>query len=362
MADTTSNEPAQVYSGLKALAFTDRLEALREKRLAAPVNIRIKPINRCNHDCWYCAYRASNLQLGQDIDLEDSIPRDKMMEIVDDIVAMGVKGVTFTGGGEPLLYKPLPDCVERLAAGGVKIGALTNGSNLKGRMAEVFARHATWIRVSIDGWSNESYAKLRNLGENAFDKIMGNLEAFSETGTSCVLGASVIIGEDNHSHVYDLCRSLKKVGVEHVKLAGVITSNDGAENNAYHRKLKPRITEEIERAKTLDDERFRVIDHYHELDERFARPYHICPTIQFTPVIGADCMVYTCQDKAYTKDGTLGSIRERSFREFWFSEENRKSAFAIDPTVDCPHNCASHRKNMVVTDFLGIDPDHLAFV
>jgi MoaA/NifB/PqqE/SkfB family radical SAM enzyme len=354
--------PAQVYSNLKALAFPDRLQALRERRLAAPVNIRIKPINHCNHDCWYCAYRVSNLQLGQDIDLKDAIPREKMFEIVEDVIAMGVKAITFSGGGEPLLYKPLPECIDRLAAGGLRIGALTNGSNLKGRMADAFAAHGTWVRVSIDGWDGPSYAAARHLPEDAFDRLLANLKAFAGRGTRCVLGASIIVGEKNHDHLYDLCSKLKDCGLQQIKLAGVITSNDGAENNAYHLRFYDRVGKEIERALSLNGDDFRVVDHYHLLAERFERKYHYCPNIQFTPVIGADCIVYTCQDKAYTQGGTLGSIRDRSFREFWFSEENRARAYAVDPAVHCPHNCASHEKNKLVSDFLATDEEHMMFV
>jgi len=47
------------------------------------------------------------MQLGEDMDQKDQIPEDKMMEIVEDLVNMGVKAVTFSGGGEPFLYKPL---------------------------------------------------------------------------------------------------------------------------------------------------------------------------------------------------------------------------------------------------------------
>jgi MoaA/NifB/PqqE/SkfB family radical SAM enzyme len=354
--------PAQVYSNLKALAYPDRLDALRHRRLAAPVNVRLKPINRCNHDCWYCAYRVSSLQLGQDMDLRDAIPRDKVFEIVEDIVTMGVKAVTFSGGGEPLLYKPLPECVERLAVGGVRVGALTNGSNLKGRVADAFAAHATWVRVSVDGWDGPSYARARHLPEDAFDRLIVNLKSFAARGSRCTLGASIIIGEDNHEHLYDLCRTLKDAGVQQIKLAGVIIGNDGTANNAYHRRLMPRVNQEIERAKSLDGDGCRVVNHYHLLAERFERRYHLCPTIQFTPVIGADCAVYTCQDKAYTEAGFLGSIKDRSFREFWFSEENRQRAFAINPAHDCPHNCACHEKNVLVTDFLATDEEHLVFV
>jgi len=357
-----AEKPAQVYSTLKALAFQDRIDALREERLAAPVNIRIKPINHCNHDCWYCAYRVSNLQLGEDMNLRDAIPEAKMMEIIDDIGVMGVKAVTFTGGGEPLIYKPIAECVRRLAGYGVKVGSLTNGSNLKGEVADAFAEHGTWLRVSIDGWDGKSYGEARNVGEKSFDKLVANMADFVKRGSKCILGASIIIGERNHTHLYELCSKLKDAGLEQIKLAGVIVSNHGAENNAYHRELKPRVTEEIARVKNLNDDQFHVVDHYHELDERFQRRYHFCPTIQFTPVIGADSVVYACQDKAYTEQGALGSLKDRSFKDFWFSEENRKRAFAIDPAAHCPHNCANHQKNVVVTDFMATDEEHLMFV
>ncbi len=66
----------KLYSMLKPFRFPGHLEAVRERCLEAPVNIRIKPMNRCNHDCWYCAYRVSNLQLGEDMDVKDLIPTD----------------------------------------------------------------------------------------------------------------------------------------------------------------------------------------------------------------------------------------------------------------------------------------------
>ena len=354
---------ARLYSSMKFLRFTDRLEAVRERRVLAPVHIRIKPTNRCNHDCWYCAYRVGNLQLGEDMREEDSIPEAKMFEIVDDIVAMGVKAVTFSGGGEPLLYKPLPEVVERLAAGGVKVASLSNGANLKGRMAEVFAAHGTWLRVSVDGWDDESYCKARGAKGDAFTRLLDNLSDFSARGSACVLGISFIIGQDNHSHVLEVCRTFKACGVNHVKLSGAVVANDLAANNRYHREFMKAVSAQISQAQAeLNDERFTVIDHYHELEERFEKPYHICPFLQFLTVIGADQTVYTCQDKAYTQTGTLGSIKDRSFKDFWFSEENRERIFRLDPARDCGHHCVTHAKNEAIMEYLSIDPEHGMFV
>jgi sulfatase maturation enzyme AslB (radical SAM superfamily) len=53
-----------VYSKLKFLRFRDQLDALESEHIAPPVHVRIKPMNPCDHDCWYCAYHDKNLQLG----------------------------------------------------------------------------------------------------------------------------------------------------------------------------------------------------------------------------------------------------------------------------------------------------------
>ncbi|MAF95236.1 MAG: radical SAM protein [Rhodospirillaceae bacterium] len=363
-----------IYSPMKFLGFPDRLKGVRERRVLSPVSIRIKPMNHCNHDCWYCAYRVSNLQLGEDMNLRDKIPEDKMFEIADDIVSLGVRAVTFSGGGEPLIYKPLPDVIERLAEGGVRIGSLTNGANLKGRVADAFAEHGTWVRISIDSWDDESCVESRKVKSGEFTAIMNNVRDFIARDSKCILGISFIIGKKNAPHIYDVCKMLKGIGVNHVKLAATVISNAGRENNEYHAEFQDTARAGIEKALELADESFQVLDHYHEAEERFDKDYEICPFLNFLTVIGADLNVYTCQDKAYTDGGMLGSIKDRSFKDFWFSDENHKRLYAVNPSRDCRHHCVTHAKNLAVfealestpdesvLDALDIDPDHGVFV
>jgi len=360
----------RLYSHLKFLNFSDNIEALRDRRIAAPVHMRIKPINHCNHSCWYCAYRVDQLQLGEDMDLKDKIPTDKMFEIVDDIIDMRVKAVTFSGGGEPLIYKPLPDVIDRLAEGGVAVAALSNGANLKGRMADAFAEHGTWIRVSMDAWDDASYMTSRSVRDGEFTRIIDNLRAFAVRDTKCVLGVSYIVSQDNHEHILSMCELLKDVGVNHVKLAAAVVSNDVHENNLYHRKIMDQVTAQIEQAQKLRTPNFTVLNHYHEAEERFDKDYDICPFLMFLTVIGADQTVYTCQDKAYNTKGKLGSIKDQSFKDFWFSEANQKRLFEVSPSKDCQHHCVTHAKNLALMEYMDepfdllhdIDSDHGLFV
>jgi MoaA/NifB/PqqE/SkfB family radical SAM enzyme len=352
----------RVYSNLKVFGYPDRLAAIAAGEVPAPVHVRIKPINHCNHGCWYCAYRADQLQLGEGMDLRDRLPEAKLFEIADDLVAMDVKAVTFSGGGEPLLYRALPEVVERLGRGGVRVAALTNGANLKGRMADAFAAHGTWVRVSIDAWDDASYAKSRGVKEGEFSRVIENLRAFIARGSNCVLGASFIVGRDNIDHLEEACALLKNIGVHHVKLSAAIISNDVAENNAYHRAFAECAAEQVARTCALADARFTVANHYHEMDGRFTKPYASCPFARMLTVIGADGVVYFCQDKAYTETGALGSIKDRRFRDFWFSAENKARLEALDPSRDCNHHCVAHAKNLALTEYFATDPAHGAFV
>jgi sulfatase maturation enzyme AslB (radical SAM superfamily) len=229
-------------------------------------------------------------------------------------------------------------------------------------MADAFAKHGTWVRISTDAWDDASFARSRGVRQGDFTHLLRNIREFVARDTRCVLGISFIVDANNCDHLHEACALLKDAGANHVKISGVVVSNDGAENNAYHAQIRERVDAQIELSRALADQRFQIIDHYHELEERFDKSYHTCPYLNFLTVIGADCVVYTCQDKAFTVSGTLGSIKERRFRDFWFSEENRKRIYSLDPSQECRHHCVTHGKNLALVDLLSIDPDHGVFV
>lgn len=349
----------RVYSSLKPLRFLDRFKPGPVK---APVQVRIKPVNACNHNCWYCAYRVDNLQLGSGMDARDRLTAAKFDEIASDLASMGVKAVTFSGGGEPLIHARLPNAVRRLAAGGMRIGILTNGSLLRGEAAETLAAHATWVRVSMDGWDGPSYAASRGCGEDEFAEVMANLERFSAAAPACLLGASFIISRRNAEHILEFCRRAKDAGVRSVKLSACVTGNSTQENDDYHATIEKRVAEQIDECLKLAGPGFEVVNHYHRMSGRFDKTYRACRIGQLLTVIGADQNVYICQDKAYTVAGRLGSIAERSFKDFWFSEENSRALHAIDPSRDCRHHCVAHLKNLLLDEILDLDPAHSDFV
>lgn len=353
---------ATYYSPLKFLQFHQHLQAIRDGNLLAPVHIRVKPTNRCNHKCWFCAYRTKDLALGDEMREQDSIPAEKMLALAQEFVEIGVKAVTFSGGGEPLLYKPLPEVIDILATGGIRVAALSNGANLKGRMADAFAQHGTWIRISLDAWDDDSYINSRGARPHEFTRLLDNIRAFSDRDTQCVLGVSFIVTHENHQHIAEVCQLLKNCGVNHVKLSGAVVSNDVKGNNNYHQSIKEEVARQIALTKPLIDDKFTLVNHYHDLEDRFEKNYHNCPFLHFLTVIGADQNVYTCQDKAYTQSGRIGSISDITFKDFWFSQENQHFLQTFNPSLQCHHHCVSHAKNLAINEYLSLDQEHSYFV
>jgi MoaA/NifB/PqqE/SkfB family radical SAM enzyme len=353
-----------LYTKLKIFHYQSKVDSLPTDHPAIlpPIHIRIKPTNICNHRCWYCAYKAEGLQLGKDMVTKDTIPLPKMMEIVSDIAEMGVKAVTFSGGGEPFCYPHLVPVLKELIRYKIKIASLTNGALLCGEAAELFAKHGTWVRVSMDGWDDASYKKYRGVKDGEFTRIIQNIRAFNAMKTQCQLGVSVILDKDNYSHFFELASLLKNIGVDSVKVSPCIVANTSEENNKYHDPFFSAAEAIIKKAvATLADKNFELYNAYHRQEISFQKDYRWCPYLQILPIIGADLNVYSCQDKAYNLDcGLVGSIRDVRFKDFWFSDKNK--FFKIDPSRDCAHHCVADAKNRLVHEYLEADPVHLGFV
>jgi MoaA/NifB/PqqE/SkfB family radical SAM enzyme len=343
------------YSKLKILHYKDKLDTL-VKEPTAPLHVRIKPTNACNHNCVYCSYQNSYGQLGKDMDKKDSIPFEKMSEIIQNCYDIGVKAVTFSGGGEPLVYKNIKETLKLAKRRDLKIGILTNGSLLFGDIADTVSRCATWVRISMDGWDNVSYKHYRNCGEKDFDRLIKNIGEFMCLETNCVLGVNIIVDDYNARHVFDLVKLVYSLGVRSIKISPCIISNESKVNNAYHLKIASIVNGELAKIFAAG---INVYNSYHLQLEGFKKEYTWCPYIQILPIIGADLNVYCCHDKAYNKDtGILGSIKDKSFTEMWF--DGKEKFYKINPSLHCNHHCITDNTNKMILEYLAVE--HREFV
>ena len=344
------------YSDLKIFGYPEKIRSFQEGRLTAPIYVRIKPTNRCNHGCRWCCYSDGTIRprdTGADDHLQskmhetmrehDEMPPEKAADLIDDLAAMGVKAVTFSGGGEPLLYSGICMLLERCLQLGLKYSAITNGHLLTGDRGSLLSM-ASWVRVSIDYATPGQIERSRNIAASSFDRILANLRQFSKLAAlnACALGVNFIVTRENCDWLCAAAQQLKMAGVENVRFSPVYVAGF----REYHEPIRQHVEAQLALVQRLCDDRFSVNSTY-DIDspsKQTSRPFKLCRYLETVPVVGADLNVYACHNTAYSEHGLLGSIKDRKFSEMWFAPETRVKMLALDPSRVCNHECANHSK------------------
>lgn len=354
----------QRYGSLKFFWHHDKMDAIRKGIVTSPIYVRLKPTNHCNHHCSFCSYDP----VEGDISVRDSmnnrddeIPKDKLLEIIRDFRDMGVKAVTFSGGGEPLLHPNISEAMQKSLDYDIDLSIITNGQRLNEDRAQILA-NAHWVRVSSDASDAKTFSKIRKVPENWFYELTENIEKFSKIKNhNCELGINFVVHQQNFNQVYRSVQHFKNLGVNHVKITPKWVSNF----MEYHSSIKDSVIDQIREAKNLSQDGFSVYDTYENdfsMSSVAERNYPRCYIMQIVPVIGANSRVYFCHDKAYSTSGELGSIKDRSFKELWFSETTEKIFKNFDPRKCCKHHCANDSKNAMINSALNCYGDDINFI
>lgn len=349
------------YSELKLFHHLDRMEGLLQGERVAPIYIRIKPTNVCNQNCFYCVYANDRVFEGRTVDKRESIEWNCLERTLYELSDIGVKAVTFSGGGEPLCYHSIQETLNLVQKLGIDYSMISNGQALEGENAELLT-NAKWVRISLDSSKADVYEKIRKV--NTYNKVINNIEQFAKCKKKdCTLGINCVITKENATDVYNICKLSKNLGADNIKLSPImVKENEGK----YHDEIMKIVSEQIVRAKEdLESKSFRIVDKYTDdmaMTNCFTKSYRRCVIQEFFAVIAADSRVYRCHQRAYTKSGFLGDLTTKSFKEIWYSEDTVKLVREYDACRECRFRCAFDERNMLLNDFLSIDSNHVNFI
>ncbi|MBF0409943.1 MAG: radical SAM protein [Candidatus Riflebacteria bacterium] len=354
-----SNNP---YSNLKIFWHNEKLKAISNKEITAPVYVRVKPTNKCNHHCFYCSYNDKDLRLREGVRFEDEIPWPILQKTIDDFHSIGVKAITFSGGGEPLVYPHIEQAAQMILEKNIDLSLITNGQLLRGSVADLFCR-AKWVRISMDAATAETFSKIRNISSNCFFELIKNIEHFAATKNSdCEFGVNFVVNHENVHQTYEMAKLIKSLGANHIKYTARITKD----LFDYHKDFKEEAIFQIRRAvDDLADEKFKVINKYEDdfnLSMVFERSYSFCPINQIVTVIGADSKIYPCHDKAYVLGAEIGDLHQMSFKDIWFSEDTKKLFESFNSMVQCRHHCVYDDRNILINEILKSHGQHVNFI
>lgn len=335
---------ARQFSSDKILKHLDRVNSWLRGMNPPPVTVELDMTNICNHKCpecsgWYFQNRN-----------REFLPVDLAKRIVKQLAKANVRGIIFTGGGEPLCHPDIITAVQLAYDLGLDIGFITNGSLITQENAEVLLKCCTWIRISLDSASKETFKKAHGLGQDAFQKVINNIRLLVKTkktlNSPVTIGVGYLTCDYTNTGMLKAVRLCKKLAVDYLQFRPMQLHRNG--KFRYH---KDGIIKYIDKCMKEGGNGLKILCSKHKYDmmqdKEYGRYYKKCYGHQFATVIAADSKMYLCCHMRGNKKYCIGDLRKNTLQEIWDSKRRKIVAENIDFN-DCVPLCRDNTFNQIL--------------
>ena len=351
-------------------------EVLKHAPDHAPISINLDLTTACNYRCGHCV----------DLDILNTGIRhdhERLMDALGVMADRGLKSVIIIGGGEPTAYPAFGEVVRLLKKRDISIGVVTNGSLMK-RVEDVcdVLDERDWVRLSLDSADNDTFAKMHRPGNKkcTLDWICEHIPPIKARNPAFDIGFSFIIvwndcsanSEqiiDNTDEIYRAAERAKKYQFDYISFKPFLTRAE--ENNAeivelvrdseaHVRDTVGLIRREVDRAKTLADDSFRVVEstNLRVLENNSYSDYTRQPRnchMQFFRQVLSPLGVYNCPVYRHVPQALVGD------KDAYSTPERRTEALqntlrlidAFDASQECREvTCLYNSANWFIEDLI----------
>ncbi len=339
----------------KILWHQDRLNKWSNNETFYPVTIEIDPSNACNQDCVWCCWDEHRND-------KTIMSKELLEKIVRDIAGVGVKGLIWTGGGEPLINRHVPYGMKLAKELGMENGLFTNGILLTPDIVPTVIKSCTWVRISLGAATSETFEKCH--GTKDFNRVIENVREVvrirKDIKNGVSFGLSMMVHPENYHEIYDEAKLAKELGADYFQ--GKPLNQMGSENAQWwNNKVIPL----FQKAKAeLEDNKFEILttqytwDKYDDQGFRFfsqtAMDLNVseqekkkCYVHNFVTAITANGDVAFCKNLRDKREFILGNLKTQTFEEIWKSEKRKEAIKKID-CDQCGVFCQNGRLNQML--------------
>lgn len=322
-----------------------------------PRELYLETTNRCNELCDQCPRTHLKREAERDLALEE------VVRISDQLPAL--ERVVLHGLGEPMLNAELPAIVAHLRKRGAYVLFNSNATALSERMGRALIEaDLNELRVSLDGATAGTYARVRGVSEKTLPKILRNLSQFTQIQRA--LGAErprlsfwFTAMRENLPELPRLVDLALETGVREIYVQRLIYFGEGLarEEQALFNRAQQEELEIIRQTEQRCQEHglaFRAtgattpIEYLgHKTDDVLRRPWSPCQRPRKLAYITATGNVFSCCFAPFhpgpASTRVLGNVFEQSFAEIWNGPryQSFRAAFDSDEPWDQCAGCGS---------------------
>lgn len=312
-----------------------------------PIYMEISPSGACNHRCTFCAldymeYRPRFLQT--------SLLKERLSELG----SLGLKSIMMGGEGEPLLHRDMAEIILHAKGSGIDVAMTTNGVLLTKEFAREALQSISWIKVSINAGTPESYGRIHRTKQDDFERVLANLatavQVGRELGAECVIGAQMILLPENAAEVQELVAYCRAAGLRYLVIKPYSQHHRSITHEYEDFDYGPYIGM-VRQLETCNDSQFQVVFRENTMRkmQRDRRGYERCQALPFWSYIDSDGNVWGCSAYLGDEQFLYGNIYEQTFAEIWTGERRRKSLDFVHCDLDpkgCRMNCRMDEINL----------------
>lgn len=339
-----------IFKSPKILQHPDRLQPYlgsRDVCNTVPITMEMDLTNACQHQCPRCVgmRQPSSPLESRYVGIGDGheIPIERAVDYIVQMANCGVRGLIFTGGGEPAIHRYLASLMFLAKSCGMDVGLITNGGLLHRHPMKPIVPLCSWIRISIDAGTPEGYRRTHGMGALEWNKVWANILAITSYrgGSNVTIGVGFLADAENIDELPILADLCDRVGVDYLQVRPFYSTIG----------FDPR--KQIAAVKSNQYERLRIVasDQKYDLLNVNERTYTKCHIAQFASVICADAKMYLCCHFRGIPEFCLGDLKKNSFSEILNSERRREVIEKVCVN-ECQELCRGDQVNRHVETLL----------
>jgi len=309
---------------------------------------------RCNLNCVHC-YSSS-----QNIKYSDELKTSEAKTMIADLAAFGSPVLLFSGG-EPLMYKDLPELAQHAVDHGMRAVISTNGTLLTPKRVEQFRQIGlSYVGVSLDGM-RETHDRFRGR-KGAFAQSLRGIRACRDAGIK--VGVRFTMNRRNAADIGPVFDLLEKENIPRVCFYHLVYAGRGTKlmEEDLSREETRRVVDLImDRTKDLFDR--GIPKEVLTVDNHADGPYVYLRLLKENPCRAAEVMTLLQMNEGNSSgngiacvswDGevhadqfwrniSFGNVKKRPFSAIWSDTSNELMAKLKDKKPHVKGRCADCR-------------------
>ena len=312
-------------SQAKMLLHGDRLHQYVTTGDSQPLFCEVNLTNVCNLKCVWCIsenFERKNIYLKPEY----------LKHFIEQFKAIGGKALTWTGGGEPTIYKHFVEVTEYATAHGIDLGLMSNGI-YSTSINDTIGTHFKWIRFSVDTL-NKAHYKLWKVVEKV-DNVINNTAYLRKNYPELKLGINCNVHPDlTEAEVDELVEFAEKYDVGFLQFRPILPR--------YFKHEKVNINHNIwEKIFALEDNP-RVnfsMDKFKDIEKENLFPFTKCEAHCFNFVLNSNGDVLVCMYHPNDDRFVFGNIYESSLNDIWQSERRQQVIKFLRNELNVKESC-----------------------